>query len=95
MGDTVGTIALHLPPYTLCKSIALFLSEVMQRKKQRYIMAKIEVILPHFKYTMGNKNSYEKRKPPVKNNGDNQNILKPGGFQWNEKIVTDWQNSVN
>ena len=67
----------------------------MQRKKQRYIMAKIEVILPHFKYTMGNKNSYEKRKPPVKNNGDNQNILKPGGFQWNEKIVTDWQNSVN
>lgn len=44
---------------------------------------------------MGNKNSYEKRKPPVKNNGDNQNILKTGGFQWNEKIVTGWQNSVN
>jgi hypothetical protein len=37
----------------------------------------------------------QKKKPPVKNNGDNQNILKPGGFQWNEKIVTGWQNSVN
>jgi hypothetical protein len=42
-----------------------------------------------------NKNSYEKKKPSVKNNGDNQNILKTGGFQWNEKIVTGWQNSVN
>jgi hypothetical protein len=58
-------------------------------------MGKPRVTLPHFNITKRNKNSYEKKKPPVKNNGDNQNILKTGGFQWNEKIVTGWQNSVN
>jgi len=58
-------------------------------------MGKIGVTSPHFTITKRNKNSYEKKKLPVKNNGDNQNILKTGAFQWNERIVTGWQNSVN